>query len=382
MKRLLSLVCLPLVALAFHGCSSSSSSSPPPEQPQTLNFEISSVLVDIQPVTMNGPPPIFSFSEPFFIAMGGVGEARLEDIYLSGTFTDTQQGPAFSLTSALMDVYPSFTIGEGSLDQPFWWSNVDLAPIEWVGFDNPTTGAYDVHPLQLEPLPLEANGIFFTRTLIGPTEVEVIKGFGIEPEDSDFWPWATFESFMDVAEAEGSLLEDVQASLANGTRAFLFELGSLINDAIDIIDGNEEALAAGEVLVIPCDPFPKIAPTSVEPSIVLESQIVVSRVDKADDIFYYAFEFTCFMDESSPDDTILGMALVGTLNIHEYFAADAPYERRAVAEWTSLPLNEVAAQGMSGFEFVEFEDFGEGVEATAIFVNGPFNFAVFEEGPR
>lgn len=381
MKRLLSLVCLPLVALAFYGCSSSSSSSPPPEQPQTLNFEISSVLVDIQPVTLNGPPPGFSFTEPFYIAMGGVGEARLEDIYLSGTFTDTQQGPAFSLTSALMDVYPSFSIGEELLNQPFWWSNVDLDPIEWIGFDNPTTGAYDVHPLELEPLPLEANGIFFTRTLIGPTEVEVIKGFGIEPV-SDTWSWETFESFMDVADAEGSTLEDVQASLANGTRAFLFELGSLINDAIDIIDGNEEALAAGEVLVIPCDPFPKIAPTSVEPSIVLESQIVVSRVDKADDIFYYAFEFTCFMDESSPDDTILGMALVGTLNIHEYFAADAPYERRAVAEWTSLPLNEVAAQGMSGFEFVEFEDFGEGVEATAIFVNGPFNFAVFEEGPR
>lgn len=377
MKRLLSLVCLPLVALAFYGCSSSSS-SPPPEQPQTLNFEISSVVQDI--VLNNGLPP---GSVPFYIGMGGVGDARLEDIYLSGTFTDTQQGPAFSLTSAFMDVYPSFTIGEGLLDQPFWWSSGDLDPIEWIGFDNPTTGAYDVHPLQLEPLPLEANGIFFTRTLIGPTEVEVIKGFGTEPI-SDIWPWATFESFMDVAEAEGSSLEDVQASLANGTRSFLFELGSLINDAIDIIDGNEEALANLEIITItdPCSPFPELAPASVEPLIAPESQIVVYLVEDELKGSYYAFDFTCFMDESSPDDTIIGMALFGSLNIHEYFSADAPYERSAVAEWTSLPVNEIPMQQLGGFQFTEVEVVDEVPQFTNIDVFGPFNFAVFEEGPR
>lgn len=378
MKRLLSLVCLPLVALAFHGCSSSSSSSPPPEQPQTLNFEISSVLVeDFAPLPLDVSPPFQIISVPFFIAMESVGTVELEFISLSGTFTDTQQGPAFSLTSARMDVYPFFNEGVGISDAPFQWTSGDLDPIEWIGFDNPTSGAYDVEPLQVEILELVE--VPFTRTLIGPETVEVIKNFGGESEDPDFWPWATFESFMDVAEAEGSLLEDVQASLANGTRAFLFELGSLINDAIDTIDGNVEALAAGDTLVIPCDLFPDIAPASVEPSIAPESQIVVYLVEDEFNDSYYAFDFTCFMNESSPDDTIRGMALFGSLNIHEYFAADAPYERSAVAEWTSLPVVEIPMQQRGGFQFTEVEVVDKVPQFTNIDVFGPFNFAVFEE---
>lgn len=378
MKKLICFLGLALAAFIYQGCGSSSSSTPAP-QPQALNFEISSVMLEAA-APLDVSPPIKIISEPFFIAMDGVGTVELEFISLSGTYTDTQQGPAFSLTSARMDVYPFFNEGVGIPDAPFKWTSGDLDPIKWVGFDNPTEGAYDVEPLQVQFT--ELIEIPFTRTLIGPDDVEVIKNFGTELQVSDIWTWETFESFMDVADAEGSTLEDVQASLANGTRSFLFELGSFINDAIDTIDGNQEALAEGEVLVIPCDPFPDIAPASVEPSIASESQILVTRIDETEESFYYAFDFTCFMDESSEDDTIIGMALFGSLNIHQYFAADAPYERRAVAEWTSLPVGEIPSQQVAVFQFVEVEEVDGVPQFTNINVFGPFNFAVSEDGSQ